>query len=140
MRKNTRYHRCHFPAEVLEDAVRQFEAQLPAKDKPPIYGTLQVDQGQEEWNYDNLEEFFAAYRRPHSSSQVFIFANKDKLRTLTISEDDWDTIVTVTQDTRPKIETVAAIFDREATKYTSPEPTPKPLPPPTIFIGHGHNS
>ena len=133
--KNTRHYLyTFFSAEILAAAVSKLQTFDSAKDE---YWTLSTLKGASGWEYDNVEEFFADYRkRPYSA--WFTRQVRLGLR-LGVHFYNTTTDVEVQAPDRPMIESVFSVFETAAESSRLPKP-PAPVPPkPVIFIGHGRS-
>jgi predicted nucleotide-binding protein len=131
MRNERRYIDTFFSAEVLAAAVARLEG-VDAKKYDSWL--LSTSSGDEKWRHDNVEEFFADYRKRPQSATMFRGVRRGL--GLTVNVYDTDTVIEVEAVDRVKIETVFSICEaaREASKLPA-----KPSPKPVIFVGHGHS-
>ncbi len=142
MKFDVTYSRTHFRAEVLEEAIRAFEASLPPDDTPLDLNVLRVSKGTESWQFDTLEEFLAEYRKPHLVASIVLYGATAQ-RSLHVESYREEARVSIKMETRLKIVQLQSVFDRHVAESRVPEPPPAPKAPPApprIFIGHGASS
>ncbi len=70
----------------------------------------------EEWGHDNLEEFFADYRKEYNSAKIDIRLNGYRFG-LYARKYLGDTIVSIVGKTRQEIETILAPFEENKKKF-----------------------
>jgi predicted nucleotide-binding protein len=85
---------------------------------------------------ENEEEFFAEYRRPGSLGHLMFDILRPDSRLL-IHGHGLSVGVAITAPSRPQIEAVSAVFERNAASCAVSQPTVDREP--TIFIGHGRS-
>lgn len=139
--KNIRtYHFTFFSAQILSAGVAQLEKIDPKKKVEHPHWRLSTKKGNSEWHYDNVEEFFADYRKqPHSVHFTCRLRSDVELHIMVMNEQ---TFVEVTAPDRAKIESVFSVFENalESSRLPKPPPPPPPAPvKPVIFIGHGRS-
>ena len=146
MKKDKDYSNVVFTEQILRAALRMFE-DLAKSDREKIrLGILSVSLGDDKWQFDSQEEFFADYRK---------LANRklgcDRAYFSILSEQGENyhflchvayrnSTIRVGLPTREKIEKVFSIFENGIESCRIPPPPAPPPPPPKIFIGHGQNS
>jgi predicted nucleotide-binding protein len=104
--------------------------------------SLDVDDGRDvEWSFDNIEEFFAAYRAPDTVSAEFNFQELGGFSNLTVSFYSNQTRVRVRKNLRSEIEQVFEGFEASAPACRlPPDETEQVLKDSlTIFVGHGRS-
>ena len=102
--------------------------------------TLHVKLADEEWRYDNLEEFFAGYRKANTANFDIDWRVSGSLTfSLVLYFINEYTKLEVRAPTREQIEKIFAVF--EEAHIASKLPPPKePDTKPVVFVGHGHSS
>lgn len=132
MRKLKYYYKTRFSAEVIKDAHDLFLSKLdPNKDitEPNV---LSISYGNETWDYDSQEEFFAEYHK----AEEYYFDHIEQKNRLIIKGDSYDSSVLVEFPNRADIESIFQVFeknlDRSVIRVDS-----QPI---KIFIGHGHDN
>jgi predicted nucleotide-binding protein len=134
VKNKRRYPYTYFSAEILEAAVAQLKKFGSAKGDRWF---LVTSKERSEWQYDNVEEFFADYRkRPYTAH--FMRHQREDLE-LNVSVYDTVTEVEVQAQARAKIESVFSVFEGALESSRLPKPSPPTPPSPVIFIGHGHS-
>jgi predicted nucleotide-binding protein len=143
MEKSVGYSRTLFSANVVREALGVF-TDLLGEFEPGTHSRT-VERGPEKWDFDTDEEFFAEYRREPRPRRVYYacYAYPERgTYSFRLSRVGYDTSIVVVAPTRPEIESVFEIFDRNraaAEIPLPPAPPPTPPPPPTVFIGHGRS-
>jgi predicted nucleotide-binding protein len=142
MLKTKKYKFTLFSADVIKEGAELF-SELRSEDKKSKkigrkYG-LEISFEDESWIYDNIDEFFADYRKhPHIAH---FHLNIDSLgfcvRTMGI-----DTKIEIAGSTRRNVQAVFEIFEKYAgdSKFPDRRGANKKKDKPTIFIGHGHSN
>jgi predicted nucleotide-binding protein len=128
MEKTKSYERSYFSADIIK---KVFSENVNESDRT----SFRLRKEDESWEFDNENEFFAEYRKPHLSSTVRK-SNKDLSISLTYNVNS-DTEVIVQASSRDEIESVFEIFEANymASKYEKQEENKGPV----VFIGHGRN-
>jgi len=137
LRKKKRYARTKFSPEVLREALRRLG---PASKMKPV--SLEVEDGRETgWDFDDEEEFFAAYRDPSASSAEFIFQELGGLSNLSVSFYANIARVMVRKNSRSEIEHIFEAFEAaaEACRLPADETQEVLKRSLNIFVGHGRN-
>ncbi len=132
MEKLKYYYNTKFPARVIEEAHDLFLFQLQATKETSKPLSMIVSIGDEEWNFDTLQEFLSEY--PKGNSCYFSHTIKECVFRVNLMSKDL-TRVSVMFPERSKIESIFQVFERnldESKIVIESEPL-------TIFIGHGHN-
>jgi predicted nucleotide-binding protein len=141
MEKSKSYLFVKFPPEVIMKTHRVFLDCLPEPERDSTPSLLQISRGYEQWKVDTLDEFAAEYRKDetygchllHSKAGAAfeVFAHLPRLSNVTVS-----------LDSREKIERVFNIFEgsyselrssRQALEKTVRESI-------KIYIGHGRSN
>jgi len=151
MRKRKDYKRIHFPAETIKEAHEMFVALSDELGDEKIeYGSLAVETGDSEWNFDSFDEFIAEYRISENGKRLSVRRSGTvdgiwKIYELDVSFVDLSpygskTSVAIFAPTRDAIHGIFDVFEKNAKASYMPEPE-KIEPPvvPVIFIGHGHS-
>ncbi|MBR0895780.1 nucleotide-binding protein [Bradyrhizobium tropiciagri] len=136
--KRKKYPRTKFGVEVLRDALHRMGP--PEKMKPV---SLSVEGARDvEWSFDEMEEFFAAYREPDTVSSEFSFQELGGFANLSVTFSTSMTRVRVRRNQRSEIEHVFASFEASAVaSLLPPEETEDILKDSlSIFIGHGRSN
>jgi predicted nucleotide-binding protein len=134
MRNHRNYRDTFFPVAVLSAALAQLEKIGSPKDEHWSLSTLK---GNSQWDYDNVDEFYAGYRlRPYTAHFARQLAWDLELAVHVLGND---TQVEVAAPDRAKIESVFTVFENAREASRLPKPTPEPPPKPVIFIGHGRS-
>jgi predicted nucleotide-binding protein len=140
MRHRRQYFFTVFSAEIIGKALHQLEQlDAPKDERGPKEKRwrLKTSTGNADWSYDDLDEFFAEYRKRPDYAYVVYHIGFDL--TLDVTMLETTTTVEVTAPTRANIESVFAVFEDALKESKVPRPPPAPPPRPVIFIGHGHS-
>ncbi len=132
MRKTKYYLQVKFVPKAIEEAHEKFLSLLDTSKPIGKPGTLHVDHGDEEWEFDTIEEFFSEYMK----SRSYTFDHIEQGNRLIIYPHAKWVRVGVSFPTRSMIESVFNIFD----KYADQSKVAQDTIPTTIFIGHGQDS
>lgn len=135
MQKSKHYYYTRFSTDVLREAIDVFRAKTN-RGKPAYFVTMSVEVGDSAWHHDSAEEFFADYQKDHGGAFYSEYSADGKVKLQFQAFKDGAEVTVAAQD-RGSIETVFAIFERNAASSRLPVPKKKPPDPPTIFIGHG---
>lgn len=141
MRKKKYYLSSRFSAETIHEGVSAFSGLFEGGEVK--YQTWSLQRGVEEWSFDNADEFYAEHRSGYSSLLINLQSSPYELL-LNHSSDQYRVITSlaVSAPSRPELERVFWVFDRDAdsSKIVQPAPTlSEDKPSPVIFIGHGRN-
>jgi predicted nucleotide-binding protein len=128
MQKTKSYENVRFDAQTFSEA----EAALGPKNN---YRTLDVSFADSQWSFDTFEEFLAAADK---GSPGLLVSTSDGKRSLWLNTYDRLTTVQVGAPTRNEIESIFAVFEKNAERCRLPV-ADKTAPPSKIFIGHGRN-
>lgn len=133
MRKERTFAPVVFDAAVTRNA---FETYLGFLEEPPAGGEATVTHPDGAlWAYDDLDEFFADYRRFPASVELLRVGNS---RTFQFSTNGPRCRLRVELPERAQIERVFRVFEEaEAASVIEPKQEPPELP--RIFIGHGRD-
>ena len=139
------YRNTLFKAEHIQEAVALVEALQQEWDEtnPNILKTNRkmnsLSRRNETWNFDSFEEFFAEYRKGFDDSHITNITSDFRLsaRAVFYEEKESQTIE-ISAPSRPLLERIAEIFERNAESSRIPEPEVKRFTP-IIFIGHGRS-
>lgn len=141
MEKKKTYTAVRFSADVLQEANREICGLVNHDQRDKIYYNFRVEHDDASWKYDNVDEFISDYRRfnGYACFNVHLY-NYD----LDVTAYLRDTIVSISAPSRPEIEKVFDVFEKNilAAKLPPlpepPEPDPQKIEP-VIFIGHGQS-
>jgi predicted nucleotide-binding protein len=136
MQKTKNYARTRFTAEVLRDAANELIRIYATEKNPAKYLMLSVEHDDSEWQYDELEEFFADYRINRNDANLYLSVG---VAALVVRIRPYNVQVNVQATTRSDVESVFAVFEAARERCTVPEP-PQVQPSPIVFIGHGRSS
>jgi predicted nucleotide-binding protein len=139
------YRNTLFKAEHIQAAVALVEVLQQEWDEtnPNILKTNRkmnsLSRRNETWNFDSFEEFFAEYRKGFDDSHITNITSDFRLsaRAVFYEEKESQTIE-ISAPSRPLLERIAEIFERNAESSRIPEPEVKRFTP-IIFIGHGRS-
>lgn len=135
MEKTKIYKNALFDPEVVKAAYEKFVSSREVR-----RNSFKVSRGVEEWEFDDQNEFYSDYRKPHESSTLStILSDENTLRIYFFNLRG--TTVTVSDKTRGAIENIFEVFEREYEKSLIPIVIEsKPEVKPSIFIGHGRSN
>jgi predicted nucleotide-binding protein len=140
MRNQRRYPNTYFSADILASGLEQLqkiEKSTKRNSWDSKHSLMTTTSGSSEWKHDNVEEFFADYRkRPFSAH--FEHQLRHGLELVVRKYDD-NSEVRVAAPDRADIESVFSRFESALEASKLPIPAPPPPPKPVIFIGHGHS-
>lgn len=146
MRKSKDYKNARFSADVIKEAVRVFDSQVPEEGraaKDPIF-ELGTSKAEERWSYDSENEFFSGYRQGPEDAQydkAFLGPFSQPVRSFMVRVSNTLTRVTVDLPSRSAIEEVFEVFEKYLVSSTLPPSVSSEKDfEPTIFIGHGRSS
>lgn len=143
MELRKKYKHLKFPEVVIRRAISAVQA-LAKDNKPGKFGTLEVSSNDETWNYDDVEDFFAAF--PTADDVTLRFS-------VPLSKEYWEcrlsymvsgcwTLITVDSLNRNEINSIINIF-RESQNLAIPfhvaESSGKDESDFKVFIGHGRS-
>lgn len=146
MQKQISFENIKFSATVVRRAIHRFLENNGASELSLI--SCSATLGNERWNFDNIDEFFAQYQNKdmtHCALSIYPKKNDIIYNRFEIHLGIFETEVTVNSDSREKIESVFSIFNEsngdekrlinEPKEEISEASHFKPI----IFIGHGRN-
>ena len=139
MKRVKKHSRVWFSASAIQKIVSEFQdiVEEPAKTE---FHTLSITKGDEQWNYDTLEDFLAEMRSEADSALIWM-TNPDLTFILSMPSPDphIPTEVDIGSASRERITRLAIFVDGLADDcLVPPPPEPESAPPkPKIFIGHG---
>lgn len=137
MTKRKTYSNIRFTTEAIKEATALFDEKVNQSPKTEKSFSLRVTAGDEdeEWEHDSLDEFFADYgRKPTSASYRRRIGNAE----LGVTLFDFGSTVSVTADSRSKIEAVFGVF--EANVGAAHQLAASDAADPIVFVGHGRSS
>lgn len=133
MLKAKYYYNTKFPVSVMREVHNLFLSFLDKKEKIPKVTKLKITFNDEEWEYDNLEEFFAEYHK----ANYFLLDHIVQGNRLFLSQSSKNNFYAAIEFAdRENIQAIFEVFERNCdnSKITIDSDPIK------IFIGHGHNS
>ncbi len=137
MKKKKVFAKTRFSADVLEEALAQFERRLKDRREKCDRLRLSVEHADAEWSYDNKEEFFADYRRNDGWANLNVWsASLD----LDVRVERRQVVVVVGAPNREEIEGLFAVFEKHADASRLPDLPLTNEAKPVVFIGHGRSS
>ena len=139
MEKTKRYAQTVFSPETLRSAIELFRSTIGRKKTSHTYS---IQNGPEEWKYDDETEFFADYHRQfndysfweraeHGSFVVNCYFNPQGFHTYTT--------VNVKAKTRSEIEKVFNVFEDDHESAKSATISRFSQAEPVVFVGHGQS-
>jgi predicted nucleotide-binding protein len=131
--KEKQYVNIRFSAEVLREAMDAIVDRAASADVELDGNQLKVDHDDSTWRYDQVDEFFADYRKYSNGANFCIYGRGFDL---TVFCKKHDTYVSVKAPSRADVVAVCEIFDKHAAASKVPAP---PASSPTVFIGHGRS-
>jgi len=139
MEKSKKYFRTKFPARVIEEAHNLFLSKLDESKDVGVPNTMTVTIGNETWQLDTREEFFAEY--PKANDYWFDHIAQESRLIIRGSIMTWfsEANVDVRFPSRPPIEAVFQVFERNLDKSILPEIAVNSIAPLKVFIGHGRD-
>ena len=149
MEKSKAYQRTYFNANVLAEAIAEFDKTIETVDGTVVYehDYFRVSLIDETWKYDNMKEFIADYRKGTNAG----FTRRRDIRVdgirnefcldLEMYKSSREMKISVSAPERPQIESVFEVFEMHVANSRLPEPEKEEEEKvaPTIFIGHGHS-
>ena len=137
MRNKRTYRYAFFSAQILAEALAQLKKMDSETKDDAISSTFSTQNEGSRWHYDNVDEFFADYRKQPTRAGFYYRIRSDLVLDVSVFEKDTD--VEVSAPSRAMIEAVFAVFENALEASRLPIPPPPPPPKPVIFIGHGHS-
>jgi hypothetical protein len=134
VRNERSYKNTVFSADTVRSAWEKLRSFEPNK-APSLY--FSVGTGDSSWNLDDIEEFFAEYRK--GPEKVYFDSSVANLKLKLSIHGARDTLIEVGAPDRGKIESIFAIFESAVSASKVSIPPEPPNPAPVIFIGHGHS-
>lgn len=134
MEKTKKYKYGCFNADIIKSAFEKCLLQDPIGKE--IRGSFRLERGEESWEYDDEQEFFADYRKEHDSS--IIRKSNDKISIRIAFDKFFRTSVSVNSNSRGEIESIFEIFEKNYPESIK-EPSKEEKKGPVIFIGHGRS-
>jgi len=136
MQKTKDYPWTRFSVEVLRAAAEELSRGLKRAAEP---GELFVNTDDGRWSYDDVEDFYAAYRASNGWAGIAFRGEGCTLSVEVLHYLPLPTHISVKAPERARINAVFNIFDAHAETSRLPEPPAKPEPPVVVFIGHGRS-
>lgn len=140
MKKAKRYQWVKFTPEVIKEALNKVAEAANSTVAQKTYGYYSITIDAEEWLHDDIDEFFADYRKSYQISSLSMKFGSSQLGL--ISQPPYARIE-VELPTRAKIESIFHIFDAALDRCAIPKPpkaASEPPEPTNIFIGHGRST
>lgn len=142
MQRSKKYNRVIFSPEIIKEASGAMKEQC---EKDAVIRNMKVSLPDGEgWEYDEEEEFFAAYRDSFKDALFREHYYKCGLLLLRVTGEssyfETATNLTVEMGKREQIMRIFNIFDANVEKCKLPEETAEEVIEPKIFIGHGHSN
>jgi hypothetical protein len=131
MQKSFTYNDVRFDAAVLKNAVNEF-GQIVGKNARGL-ATVR-DSGGANWSYDELDEFYSAYRRSSTYAHLLQLCDPNEFQ---FSMDGSQVTLRVKLPSRASIEKIFGFFDDAEAESKVPPSISKPEV--SIFIGHGRS-
>lgn len=136
MEKRKTYPNILFDQKILRSAVSTYQTvSLKNPSQKETYRKLSVNTNGEDWDYDDYEEYFAAYLLDPGWAVLRLLHNKASFDVCT-REDK--TIIAVGAQNRSAIEAVFSVFE-QAVSNSDFKFVKKATKEPIIFIGHGRS-
>jgi predicted nucleotide-binding protein len=132
-----------FPESVVRRAIAAMDA-LSEKREAGGYYSLTLYNGDESWELEHPEDFFAGYESAtYSNLHYGIRLKSDRIHSFTVHTDSRESTISVGAESRNDINTVMNIF-RGARDQAINLPSPDPEYPMgqrgfSVFIGHGRS-
>lgn len=136
MEKEKTYPDVRFKAEVLKEAVDLMQSIAKRLEKDLPVSILAVRNDDEKWNYDNIEEFLADYRKCKGNAHICLHGVGLRLN---VGIHSRECSVEVAAPGRVDIETVFDVFEKSVDSCKLPL-VPKQVSNPIVFIGHGRST
>jgi hypothetical protein len=136
LKKIKKYKRVRFGLKTLREANSLFRdlCERAGKKGESLHATVTYQD--EEWQYDTIDEFLSEYPK---SDSYFLYQSIETATAsnnlLSVVGDRRDTNVEIKLPTRPLIESVFGIFERDLQDSI----VSLPEAPVRVFIGHGHD-
>lgn len=126
------YYNTWFPLPVIRSAYQQFLSKANSKKIDAKPNSLTITVNNETWSYDNVEEFFAAYKPTD-----WCYLNHGTFHQFQMNAYSGNKMqISVRLETREDIESVFQILEMNLDKSVIPLRSE----PVRIFIGHGQNT
>jgi len=139
MKKIKEYKHTYFDANVLKLAKAKFD-EISRNEFKYDYTSFSVSFETESWAYDNLEEFFADYRKTYITSHLELRYQDYVFDVESFPFMNY-TRISIYAPSRNEIETIFGIFDDNASKfYIAPSKEEIEKEKAVIFLAHGQNS
>lgn len=134
MEKTKKFKYGCFSADLIKSAFEKCSLQDSIGKE--IKGSFRLEKGEESWEYDDEQEFFADYRKEHDSSSIR--KSNDKISIRIAFDKFFRTSISVESNSRGEIESIFEIFEKSYPESIK-EPLKEEKKGPVIFIGHGGN-
>lgn len=143
------FSRTRFPATVIAEAyaeIKRMAAELDAAEAlvaSPRRPTMTIRKGEEEWQYDEIDEWMGAYERENTGAWFRYIRDIILSVSLDLKFEPWakKSTVTVSAPKTHQVEKVLNIFRaaEAASKIPDPPSIEPEQPPLVVFIGHGRS-
>lgn len=140
MEKSRTFKRVFFDQNIINDSLEHFKRLTSFNDHYDFL-YLKISFENEAWHHDNLEEFFADYRKEYDYAHISIKLNEYNFELEAFKFFNFNkTTVSITGKTRQEIETILTPFEANWKRfYTEPSKEETIKENPTIFLGHGRD-
>jgi len=137
MKKSKTYRLTYFTPDTIRQALNHFQSLVPKEERDKASGDFKVQRGDENWDYDSVEEALSDYRKGSADLgfrwsfpgwQLSVYADRQEISTVTVGAKE-----------RRDIESTFEIFERGLSSATHFKPKELPAAKCRIFIGHGHS-
>lgn len=136
MKKDKEFNNTRFSADVLREALR-VQKEIAARLKIELDSSLfKVDHDDASWQYDNIDEFLADFRRYQRYAYLWVSGRGIDL---SVTFSHRNVTVSVKGPNRADVETIFEVFEKHAKDAALPVSPQSKQPPPTVFIGHGRS-
>lgn len=142
MKKSKTYYWTKFSSDVIRKAFEELKKHIPIKEHVEITKDLDIRTELERWEYDDENEFFAAYRSDfRKATYKYSLIGGMLGLEVYLKYDEPYTDIRISLPRRSDIEAVFTVFEDALSSCMIPKP-PKPPEVPweskvKIFIGHG---
>lgn len=144
MKRTKKYHSIIFSPEIIKEARDVMKEALGTSGRLRVK-SMKIQLPDEEWQYDDEEEFFAAYRDPFQFARFMEDYSSGSLLASVYGciEGSFylpSTTLEVEMAQRGQIMRIFNIFDANVEKCKLPEEIAGRVTEPKIFVGHGHSN
>jgi predicted nucleotide-binding protein len=136
MKKDKEFNDTRFSADVLREALR-VQKEVAARLKIELNNSrFKVDHDDASWQYDNIDEFLADFRRYQRYAYLTVWGGE---LDLSVTFGHRNVTVSVKAPNRADVEMIFEVFEKHAKDAALPAPPQPKRPPPTVFVGHGRS-